>query len=162
MNNIMKGGLKSMGDDIQAMKEYLQAPQALSEAIREKAEDIQELRCCLLPHGTGYGVKVDTSPSDRFGRIMAVLADRERELEELKAERAAAVKSARAKINCLEDGREREILTLHYLNGWTMKKTAEKVGCCVKTAWRVNRSALIHLCEFQRVYEHDYARKCIK
>lgn len=128
-------------------RDYFEMTERLAAGIESKRETVCRLRdlagrCTSVPEAVpGGGNPVRRPMADIIDRI----ADIEKEIEKA----GETVVSRRAKeieaISCLEDGRERAVLTLRYIDGLNMYDTAGELDISPPTAYRLRASAFSKL-----------------
>lgn len=126
--------------------EYLDSIRVTEAAIVKEQILIAEMRSCLLPKAITYdGDRVQTSPSDTMSSIVADIADRERDLERLKARKAELIKDISLAISKLQDDNEQIILIGYYIGRLPMKKVAAMAHYSPRGAYKVKKRAVAKL-----------------
>lgn len=111
---------------------------------KEKILSLQESAGYLSPGyedaGGGKG-----GPSDRVGKMAAMIADEKAKLEELEGAYAAAVGEAAAIISGLHNPAEKQILLRRYVVGMSWRKIARVTGHEINYCFILHRNALKRL-----------------
>lgn len=107
--------------------------------LRLKAKH-DELESCLLPGAIRYDKdKVQTSPEDAMSKVVAEIAELEKEMNRvqlLKSKQIAKIDNA---INSLASDEERTALTMRYINRIPIAEIAEEMGYSEPTIYRFMR-----------------------
>ena len=115
-------------------------------AIRIKQMRIDALYSCLLPKAITYdGDRVQASPSDQMGDVMALVNELQGEVRKMQREKAALISEICGKISQLPDRTEQEILMGFYVAGYRMGKVAGMVGYSKTQAYCIRARAVEHL-----------------
>jgi len=116
--------------------------------IRRKEMQRDELRACLLPGAVRYDKdRVQTSPTDTMADVMARVDELDREIEQLKREKAHLVLEISDAIEKLEDDTEKVVLTEFYITRAPMSQVAETIHYSVRRAYYYRKSGVTHLGE---------------
>ena len=128
--------------------EYLGRIRALERQIKRKTLQRDELQSCLLPRAIRYDVdKVQSSPEDVLSETAAAVLDLDREIQQLREEKARLIREISGAIDQLEDDREKLILTAYYVCRMTIRRIADEVHYSRSQTYNLYRSGLIHLAE---------------
>ena len=93
--------------------------------IRRKEMQRDELRDCLLPGAVRYDRdKVQSSPTDKMADVMARVDELDREIEQLKLEKAQAIIEISDVIEKLDNDKEKAVLTAFYIKAASMEAVA--------------------------------------
>ena len=96
--------------------------------LRLKAKH-DELESCLLPGGIRYDKdKVQTSPGDSMSKIIAEIADLEKEITAIQQRKSQQIEKIDRALNSLESEEERTALTMRYINRVPVADIAEAMG----------------------------------
>ena len=96
--------------------------------LRLKAKH-DELESCLLPGAIRYDKdKVQTSPGDSMSKIIAEIADLEKEMSRVLKCKAQQVERIDKALKSLESEEERTALTMRYINRVSVSEIAEAMG----------------------------------
>ena len=108
---------------------FLQQIRRKETEIRRKQLQYDELKSCLLPEAIRYDVdRVQSSAEDPMGRIFSELDDLERQIAELKAEKAGLISLVAGAIEQLEDDFEKTVLAEFYIGRRSMRDVARAIG----------------------------------
>ena len=104
---------------------FLQQIRRKETEIRRKQLQYDELKSCLLPEAIRYDVdRVQSSAEDPMGRIFSELDDLERQIAELKAEKAGLISLVAGAIEQLEDDFEKTVLAEFYIGRMWRRRSA--------------------------------------
>lgn len=96
--------------------------------LRLKAKH-DELESCLLPGAIRYDKdKVQTSPGDSMSKIIAEIADLEKEMTAIQQRKSQQIEKIDKALNSLESEEERTALTMRYINRVSVSEIAEAMG----------------------------------
>ena len=116
--------------------------------IRRKETQRDELRACLLPGAVRYDRdKVQSTPTDKMSDVMARVDELDREIEQLRREKATLVIEISAAIEKLEDDNEKTVLTEFYIARAPMTQAADAINYSVRRAYDFRKRGVIHLGE---------------
>lgn len=123
-------------------KEYLRGYRKHKEKARRISEEIEELRL----HEMAPGVVYSGMPSAHNQRDLSdYMAKYDTLMVKLIKERKAAVEEfekVHQEIECMQDDREKNILTMRYLRGWKWEKIAREMGVEWAQVHRIHSRAL--------------------
>ena len=129
--------------DLKETYDFLLQPRRTRDEIWAKDLRRRELKACLLPAGVAYDKdQVQASPEDQMARIMAEVADLDRQIEELRQRRALQILEISQTICRINDPREETILDAYYLGNASMGEIAEKMHYSIQHIYRMHDSAL--------------------
>ena len=104
------------------------------------------LKNCLLPEAIRYDVdRVQSSSEDPMGRIFSELDDLERQIAELKAEKAGLISLVAGAIEQLEDDFEKTVLAEFYIGRRSMRDVARAIGYSPRRAYYFRKQGVLHL-----------------
>jgi len=107
--------------------------------LRLKAKH-DELESCLLPAAIRYDKdKVQTSPEDPMAKIMAEIAELEKEMIKVQRKKFIQLEKIERTINTLGSDEERTALTMRYINRKPIAEIAEEMGYSEPTIYRFMR-----------------------
>lgn len=116
--------------------------------IRRKESQRDELRACLLPGAVRYDRdKVQTTPTDKMSDVMARVDELDREIEQLRREKASLVIEISDAIEKLEDDNEKTVLTEFYIARAPMTAAADAINYSVRRAYDFRKRGVVHLGE---------------
>lgn len=116
--------------------------------IRRKEIQRDELRACLLPGAVRYDRdKVQSTPTDKMSDVMARVDELDREIEQLRREKATLVIEISDAIEKLEDDNEKTVLTEFYIARAPMTQAADAINYSVRRAYDFRKRGVIHLGE---------------
>lgn len=116
--------------------------------IRRKETQRDELRACLLPGAVRYDRdKVQSTPTDKMSDVMARVDELDREIEQLRREKATLVIEISDAIEKLEDDNEKTVLTEFYIARAPMTQAADAINYSVRRAYDFRKRGVIHLGE---------------
>lgn len=114
--------------------------------IRRKETQRDELRACLLPGAVRYDRdKVQSTPTDKMSDVMARVDELDREIEQLRREKATLVIEISDAIEKLEDDNEKTVLTEFYIARAPMTQAADAINYSVRRAYDFRKRGVIHL-----------------
>lgn len=117
-------------------------------SIRRKETQRDELRACLLPGAVRYDRdKVQSTPTDKMSDVMARVDELDREIEQLRREKATLVIEISDAIEKLEDDNEKTVLTEFYIARAPMTQAADAINYSVRRAYDFRKRGVIHLGE---------------
>lgn len=129
--------------DLKAAYDVLLSPRRISDEIWRKDLRRQELTACLLPIGIVYDKdRVRTSPEDSVARVMAEVADLDRQIEDLQHRRASRILEVSQLIDKIDDPREVTILDAYYLGQRSMTEIAEHLHYSLQHVYRLRSSGV--------------------
>ena len=91
--------------------------------------------------------KVQTSPEDVLAETAAAVLDLDREIEQLRRQKARLIRGVVKTIETLEDDREKLILTAYFVSRMTIRQVADEVHYSPTQTYRIYRAGLLHLAE---------------
>ena len=104
--------------------------------LRLKAKH-DELETCLLPAAIRYDKdKVQSSPDDAIGKIVAEIADLEYKMAEIQYAKSDRIEEIAKAINTLESDEERTALTMRYINRVPTSEIADAMGYSIKRIYQ--------------------------
>lgn len=116
--------------------------------IRRKETQRDELRACLLPGAVRYDRdKVQSTPTDKMSDVMARVDELDREIEQLRREKAPLIIEIGDAIEKLEDDNEKTVLTEFYIARAPMTQAADAINYSVRRAYDFRKRGVIHLGE---------------
>lgn len=116
--------------------------------IRRKEMQRDELRACLLPGAVRYDRdKVQSTPTDKMSDVMARVDELEREIEQLKLEKARAIIEISDIIEKLDNDKEKAVLTAFYIKAASMETVAGIVCYSVRHTYLLRKQGVEHLKE---------------
>lgn len=116
--------------------------------IRRKETQRDELRACLLPGAIRYDRdKVQSTPTDKMSDVMARVDELDREIEQLRREKASLIIEIGDAIEKLEDDNEKTVLTEFYIARAPMTQAADAINYSVRRAYDFRKRGVIHLGE---------------
>lgn len=116
--------------------------------IRRKEMQRDELRDCLLPGAVRYDRdKVQSSPTDKMADVMARVDELDREIEQLKLEKAQAIIEISDVIEKLENDKEKAVLTAFYIKAASMEAVAGIICYSVRHTYLLRKQGVEHLKE---------------
>ena len=116
--------------------------------IRRKETQRDELRACLLPGAVRYDRdKVQSTSTDKMSDVMARVDELDREIEQLRREKASLVIEISDAIEKLEDDNEKTVLTEFYIARAPMTQAADAINYSVRRAYDFRKRGVIHLGE---------------
>lgn len=106
------------------------------EWLRLKAKH-DELESCLLPAAIRYDKdKVQSSPEDAMSKIVAEVAELEKEMNKVQQRKAKQIAKIDKAISALSSDEERTALTMRYINRIPVIDIAEAMGYSVKRVYQ--------------------------
>lgn len=106
------------------------------EWLRLKAKH-DELESCLLPAAIRYDKdKVQSSPEDAMSKIVAEVAELEKEMNMVQQRKAKQIAKIDKAISALPSDEERTALTMRYINRISVTDIAEAMGYSVKRVYQ--------------------------
>ena len=128
--------------------EHLGQIRVLERQIRRKQLQRDELQSCLLPRAIRYDTdKVQTSPEDVLAETAAAVLNLDKEIEQLRRQKARLIRDVVKTIETLEDDREKLILTAYFVSRMTIRQVADEVHYSPTQTYRIYRAGLLHLAE---------------
>lgn len=116
--------------------------------IRRKEMQRDELRACLLPGAVRYDRdKVQSTPTDKMSDVMARVDELDREIEQLKLEKARAIIEISDIIEKLDNDKEKAVLTAFYIKAASMETVAGIVCYSVRHTYLLRKQGVEHLKE---------------
>lgn len=116
--------------------------------IRRKETQRDELRACLLPGAIRYDhEKVQSAPTDKMADVIARVDELDREIEQLRREKASLVIVISDAIEKLEDDNEKTVLTEFYIARAPMTQAADAINYSVRRAYDFRERGVVHLGE---------------
>lgn len=140
--------IEYIGDDYGRGMEYLRQLREMDGAIKRKEMQRDELKSCLLPGCIRYDKdSVQSSPGNPMEEIMARVDLLDRDIEQLKADKALMVIRVADKIDSLTDAtsEEKTILTGLYVSGRSVVEVADVVGYSIQHTYRLRKRGIICL-----------------
>lgn len=135
-------------DQLARVYEHLGQIRAMERQIRRKQLQRDELQSCLLPRAIRYDQdKVQTSPEDAMAETAAAVLDLDREIEQLRREKARMIRDIVRTIETLDDDREKLVLTAYYISRMPIRRIAYEIHYSTTQTYRLYRSGLLHLAE---------------
>lgn len=116
--------------------------------IRRKETQRDELRSCLLPGAIRYDrEKVQSAPTDKMADVIARVDELDREIEQLRREKASLVIVISDAIEKLENDNEKTVLTEFYIARAPMTQAADAINYSVRRAYDFRKRGVVHLGE---------------
>lgn len=120
--------------------------------IRRKETQRDELRACLLPGAIRYDRdrvqdRVQSTPTDKMADVIARVDELDREIEQLRREKATLVIEISDAIEKLEDDNEKTVLTEFYIARAPMTEVADAINYSVRRAYHFRKMGVTHLGE---------------
>ena len=116
--------------------------------IRRKETQRDELRACLLPGAIRYDRdRVQSTPTDKMADVIVRVDELDREIEQLRREKASLVIEISDAIETLEDDYERTVLTEFYIARAPMTEVADAINYSVRRAYHFRKMGVTHLGE---------------
>lgn len=116
--------------------------------IRRKETQRDELRACLLPGAIRYDRdRVQSTPTDKMADVIVRVDELDREIEQLRREKASLVIEISDAIETLEDDYERTVLTEFYIARAPMAEVADAINYSVRRAYYFRKMGVTHLGE---------------
>lgn len=116
--------------------------------IRRKEMQRDELRACLLPGAIRYDRdRVQSTPTDKMADVIARVDELDREVEQLKHEKAQLILEISNAIEKLEDDTEKVVLTEFYIARAPMSQVAETIHYSIRRAYHFRKTGVTHLGE---------------
>ena len=107
------------------------------EWLRLKAKH-DELESCLLPAAIRYDKdKVQTSPDDPMGKIVAEVLELEKEMKLIQFKKSERITEIDKQISCLASNEQRTALTMRYINRIPVSEIAEAMGYAEPTIYKL-------------------------
>ena len=104
--------------------------------LRLKAKH-DELEACLLPAAIRYDRdKVQTSPEDPMSKIVAEIAELEKQMNEIQYRKLRQIRLIDKMISSLASDEERTALTMRYINRIPVTDIAEAMGYAEPTIYK--------------------------
>jgi len=104
--------------------------------LRVKAKH-DELESCLLPGAIRYDRdKVQTSPDDIMGKILAEVNELEQRMEQLQVAKSKRIEEIYTIINSLQSDEERTVLTMRFISRIPVTEIAEAMGYAEPTIYK--------------------------
>lgn len=126
--------------DLRETYDFLLSPRRIADEIWRKDIRRKELRACLLPAAITYDKdQVQTSPDDQVSRIMAEVADLDRQIQELQQNRASQILEVSEMIEQLDDPREVTILSAYFVGRISVREIAERLNYSIKHIYDLRR-----------------------
>lgn len=116
--------------------------------IRRKEMQRDELRACLLPRAVRYDKdRVQSSPTDSMADVLARVDELDREIEQMKLEKAQAIIEISDVIEKLDNDKEKAVLTAFYIKAASMEAVAGIVCYSVRHTYLLRKQGVEHLKE---------------
>lgn len=139
---------------------FLQQIRRKETEIRRKQLQHDELQSCLLPGAIRYDVdKVQSTPEDPMGKIFAELDDLERQIADLKAEKARLINVIAEAIEQLADEFEKTVLAEFYIGRRSMGDVAKAIDYSPRRAYYFRKQGVIHLDEIRKSKSANIAKR---
>ena len=107
------------------------------EWLRLKAKH-DELESCLLPAAIRYDKdKVQTSPEDPMGKIVAEVLELEKEMKLIQFKKSERITEIDKQISYLASDEQRTALTMRYINRIPVSEIAEAMGYAEPTIYKL-------------------------
>ena len=117
-------------------------------SIRRKETQRDELRACLLPGAIRYDRdRVQSTPTDKMADVIVRVDELDREIEQLRREKASLVIEISDAIETLEDDNEKTVLTEFYIARAPMTEVADAINYSVRRAYHFRKMGVTHLGE---------------
>ncbi len=125
---------------------FLQQIRRKETEIRRKQLQHDELQSCLLPGAIRYDAdRVQSSSEDPMAKIFAELDALERQIIDLRAEKARLISVTAEAIEQLEDDFEKTVLAEFYIGRKSMRDVAEVINYSLRRAYYFRKQGVIHL-----------------
>lgn len=116
--------------------------------IRRKEMQRDELRACLVPGAIRYDRdRVQSTPTDKMADVIARVDELDREIEQLKLEKAQAIIEISDVIEKLDNDKEKAVLTAFYIKAASMEAVAGIVCYSVRHTYLLRKQGVEHLKE---------------
>ena len=116
--------------------------------VSRKEAHPAELRACLLPGAIRYvRDRVQSTPTDKMADVIVRVDELDREIEQLRREKASLVIEISDAIETLEDDYERTVLTEFYIARAPMTEVADAINYSVRRAYHFRKMGVTHLGE---------------
>lgn len=139
--------------DLNETYDFLRQPREKEGVIRRKEMQRDELRACPLPKAVRYDTdRVQSSPKDTMADVIARVDELDREIEQLKQEKARLLMEISDAIEQLDSDREKLALTAFYIKGLSMSEVADTAHYTVRRGYQIRKQGVEHLTE---VLQHD-------
>ena len=120
--------------------------------IRRKETQRDELRACLLPGAIRYDRdRVQSTPTDKMADVIARVDELDREIEQLRREKALLILRISDAIEQLPDEYEKTVLTMFYIGREAMTEVAKAINYSARRAYYFRKQGVIHLGELLEV-----------
>ena len=107
------------------------------EWLRLKAKH-DELESCLLPAAIRYDKdKVQTSPEDPMGKVIAEILELEKEMKLIQFKKSERITEIDRQISYLASDEQRTALTMRYINRIPVSEIAEAMGYAEPTIYKL-------------------------
>lgn len=129
---------------MEATKEYLNTVHRLSVKIKRKEEELDILKTERASTGNfSTDEKVKSSKSkDKVSALAIEIVTLEKEIEELRAEKATVKKDINSILNEIEDETLYSVLHLRYIQGKTVEAIADELGYTDRHIRNLNNDAI--------------------
>lgn len=129
---------------MEATKEYLNTVHRLSVKIKRKEEELDILKTERASTGNfSTDEKVKSSKSkDKVSALAIEIVTLEKEIEELRAEKATVKKDINSILNEMEDEILYSVLHLRYIQGKTVEAIADELGYTDRHIRNLNNDAI--------------------
>lgn len=129
---------------MEATKEYLNTVRRLSVKIKRKEEELEILKIERASTGNfSTDEKVKSSKSkDKVSALAIEIVTLEKEIEELRAEKATVKKDINSILNEIEDEKLYSVLHLRYIQGKTVEAIADELGYTDRHIRNLNNDAI--------------------
>lgn len=125
---------------------YLMRVRKKEYAIKRKQLRCEELRSCLGACAIRYDKDcVQTSPTDKVSEIIGKIVDLEKQIEQLKQEKALLIIEIGDAIELLPDDNEKTVLVEFYIGWVPMAQVAEIINYSVRRAYYFRKQGVLHL-----------------
>ena len=132
--------------------DFLMQVRRKDNAIRRKELLRDELRSSLLPGAVQYGKdRVQTSPRDTLAEVIARVDEIERDVEQLRREKALLILRISDAIEQLPDEYENTVLSMFYIGREAMTEVAKGINYSARRAYDFRKQGVIHLGELLEV-----------
>lgn len=118
--------------------------------LESRVDSLRERRTRYRDMATMITPRYSSQPSgggngeSRQERYAVKLLELEEEMRARGEEYVELVREAERAISALPDRRWRDVLTYHYVNGWTIPRVARAMNYARETVYRLHAEAMVH------------------
>ena len=125
---------------------YLMQVSKKEYAIKRKQLRCEELRSCLGAGAIQYDKdRIQTSPTDKVSEIIGKIVDLEKQIEQLKREKALLIIEIGDAIELLPDDNEKTVLAEFYIGWVPMAQVAKIINYSVRRTYYFRKQGVLHL-----------------